>query len=287
MVTAALWVDINNDTFMDLVVTGEWMPVRIFENSFGKHFVEKTEEYGLGNTNGWWFSLAVSDFDRDGDMDIIAGNLGLNYKYRADADAPFEVYADDFDKSGSNDIVLGYYDDDKLVPLRGRQCSSEQMPFIKEKFPTYDSFGKAAIGDIFEEGQLERSTHLKAYTFATTYFENQGGKFKMRKFQNAAQISAVKDMLIHDFDKDGLADVLMIGNLYTSEVETPRNDAAYGLVLKGDGKGNFKAMSARESGLMVQGDVKNAKMATIKGTKNVIFAKNDDVLEVFTVNKRP
>ena len=283
MVTAALWLDLNNDKLLDLVVTGEWMPVRVFENSSGNHFIEKTQDYGLENTNGWWFSLAAGDFDQDGDMDIIGGNLGLNYKYRAEADAPFEVYADDFDKSGSNDIVLGYYDDDKLVPLRGRQCSSEQLPFIKEKFPTYDSFGKAAIGDIFEQGQLEKSTHLRAYTFATTYFENQGGQFKLRKFENAAQLSSVNDILIQDFDGDGLDDVLMAGNLYASEVETPRNDAAYGLVLQGDGKGDFKAMPAWESGLMVRGDVKQAKMVTIKGTKNIIFAKNDDALEIFSL----
>lgn len=286
MVTAAVWVDINNDSYMDLLVTGEWMPVRIFENVEGKRFVENTKKYGLENTNGWWYSLAVGDFDSDGDMDIIGGNLGLNYKYRAAADAPFEVFADDFDQSGSNDIVLGYYDEDKLVPLRGRQCSSEQLPFIKEKFPTYDSFGKAAIGDIFEEEQLEKSTHLRAYTFATTYFENQGGTFVMKKFENAAQMSAVKDILIQDFDKDGLEDVLLVGNLYTSEVETPRNDAAYGLVLKGDGQGNFRAMPARESGLMVRGEVKNAKMLTIKGSRNIIFAKNDEALEVFSVGSR-
>ncbi|WP_034255982.1 VCBS repeat-containing protein [Arenibacter latericius] len=283
MVTDALWVDLNKDGNMDLVVTGEWMPIRVFENDGKGAFIEKTEEYGFNETNGWWYSLAAYDFDNDGDLDIVAGNLGLNYKYKAEKDAPFEVYGSDFDESGTNDIVLGFYDDEKLVPVRGRQCSSEQMPFIKKKFPTYDSFGKATIDDIFDENQLENSTHLKAYTFATSYFENKGGHFEIRKLDNLAQLSSVNQILVDDFNGNGHKDLVMVGNLYGSEVETPRNDASYGMYLEGDGKGNFKAIPTWESGLMVKGDVKNARTIMVNGKRHIILAKNDDRVEVVGV----
>ncbi|WP_339711967.1 VCBS repeat-containing protein [uncultured Kriegella sp.] len=286
MVTDALWVDLNKDDYLDLVVTGEWMPIRVFESEGGRDFVEKTEDYGLKNTNGWWYSLAAEDFDQDGDIDIIAGNLGLNYKYRATAEAPFEVYADDFDDTGSNDIVLGYYDEAKLVPVRGRQCSSQQMPFIKEKFPTYDAFGKAEIGDIFDERQLKKSVHQSAYTFATTFFESSNGVFKAHELDNRAQFSSVNDILVDDFNGDGYKDLLLAGNLYASEVETPRNDASYGLFMKGDGRGGFHSMTAGESGVLVQGDVKYISPINIKGVKSVVFAKNNDAIEVLSLSSR-
>ena len=283
MVTDALWMDLNGDDFSDLIVTGEWMPIRIFENKGGKNFIEKTDTYGFEGTNGWWYSLAAADFDGDGDMDVIGGNLGLNYKYKASKDAPFEVYAGDFDTSGTNDIVLSYHEQEKLVPLRGRECSSNQMPFIKEKFPTYDAFGKASVEDIFNEKQLKKSTHLKAFTFATTYFEFDNGKFRPHVMPNQTQFSSINDILVDDFDNDDLTDLLMVGNLYASEVETPRNDALHGLFLKGDGKGGFTPLSPGESGLMVQGDVKFARSISINGTKNIILVKNDDVVESVAV----
>lgn len=284
MVTDAVWVDLNNDYYLDLVVTGEWMPIRVFENNKGKDFIEKTNDYGFKNTNGWWYSLAVHDIDNDGDKDIIAGNLGLNYKYRASKDAPFEVYASDFDASGSNDIVLSYYDNEKLVPVRGRECSSRQMPFLKEKFPTYDAFGKASVNDIFNEDQLKKSTHLKANTFATTFFENKSGHFIAQPMQTEIQFSSVNAILIEDLDVDGNIDILMAGNLYGSEVETPRNDASHGLFLKGKSKGKFDLIKTNKSGLMLQGEVKHIKTITINKRKNIIAVKNSGALEIIAIN---
>ncbi|MEH6406535.1 MAG: VCBS repeat-containing protein [Leeuwenhoekiella sp.] len=280
MVTDALWIDLNHDKYLDLVITGEWMPIRVFENIGGKDFEEKTNEYGLNDTNGWWFSLAAMDVDQNGEMDIIAGNLGLNFKYKASVESPFEVYAADFDNTGSNDIVLSYYENKELVPLRGRQCSSQQMPFIKDKFPTYDAFGKAVITDIFNEKQLEKSVHLKAKTFATTIFKHIGGSFKPYAFPNEAQISSVNSILIEDFDHDGNKDILLTGNLYGTEVETPRADASHGLVLKGDGRGDFLPLTATESGLMIMGEVKSTQGIKIHGKRKVIFARNNNSLEI-------
>lgn len=284
MVTDAVWIDLNHDNNMDLVVAGEWMPIRVFENNGTGGFVEKTAQYGLSETNGWWYSLAAFDFNNDGNIDIVGGNLGLNYKYKATRETPFEVFGSDFDESGTNDIVLGFYDSQELVPVRGRQCSSEQMPFIKEKFPTYDSFGKATIGDIFDENQLKNATHLKAFTFATTFFKNNGGYFEMQPFDNQVQFSSVNKIVVDDFNGSGHEDMLMVGNLYGSEVETPRNDASFGLFIAGDGNDGFKSVPAGESGLMVRGDVKNARIIMIDGEKHIVFVKNDDDLEVVRVN---
>ncbi|WP_031426497.1 VCBS repeat-containing protein [Flavimarina sp. Hel_I_48] len=284
MVTDALWMDLNDDGFMDLIAAGEWMPITVFENKDGKNLEEKIEAYGLQETNGWWFSLNSRDLDGDGDLDLVAGNLGLNYKYHASLEAPFEVYAADFDNSGTNDIVLGYYDNKNLVPLRGRQCSSEQMPFIKEKFPTYEAFGKATVKDIFNNDQLEEATHLKAKTFASMWLENTGGSFKVHKLPNEAQVSSINSTLLQDFDQDGNMDILMAGNLYAAEVETPRADASYGLFLKGDGKGDFKAISAAQSGIMAQGVTKSLRVISVGDEQTVLFAKNNEAPQFFSIN---
>ncbi len=284
MVTDAVWIDLNKDSFPDLVMAGEWMPIRVFINNAGKDFTEKTEAYGLKDSNGWWFSLAVGDIDGDGDLDLVAGNLGLNFKYHASPDRPFEVYASDFDSNGTNDIVLGYYDDKELFPLRGRQCSSEQMPFIKKKFPTYDAFGKAAITDIFNQEQLENAIHLKAKTFASILLKNEGSNFKVEKLPNEAQLSSINTILIDDFDDDGNNDILLAGNLYGAEVETPRADASHGLLLKGDGKGNFLPLPAEKSGLNLRGEVKSATSIKIKNVQSIVFAKNQDSLEILEIS---
>ncbi len=285
MVTDAVWIDLNSDGFLDLIATGEWMPISVFENQMGKELEEKTSEYGFDNSNGWWFSLTAGDLDNDGDLDLVAGNLGLNYKYHASLEAPFEVYAADFDNSGTNDIVLGYYDNDELVPLRGRQCSSAQMPFIKDKFPSYDAFGKATVKDIFNKEQLQESTHLKAYNFASMWFENKGGSFEAHQLTNEAQVSSINATLIEDFDKDGNPDLLLAGNLYEAEVETPRADASYGILLKGDGKGSFSAVSPSESGIMVKGVTKALRKLLTASTENILFIKNNDAPQIFRLNE--
>lgn len=285
MVTDAVWANIDNDTYTDLVVVGEWMSPKIFKNT-GEAFRDSTSDTDLENEIGWWNCIVSADFDGDGDMDLVAGNLGLNYKYKASAEKPFEVYAADFDDSGSIDIVLGYHDKDALYPLRGRQCSSDQMPFIKDKFPTYDSFGKATMADVFGEKKLSEAVNYKATDFATCYFENIGGKFKKTALPALAQISSVNSILVDDFNENGKMDLLFAGNNYGSEVETPRNDASYGLLLTGDGQGNFKPVTSEKSGVLIQGDVRHLKNIGLthdnRIQKSVLIVKNDDFIEVYT-----
>ena len=248
----------------------------------GDKFVDLSPKSGLENQIGWWFSIATADFDKDGDMDFIVGNLGENYKYKASTEEPFEVFVKDFDSNGSLDIVLSYHEKGKVFPLRGRECSSNQMPFIKEKFPSYHDFGVADMPTVYGEENLENALHYSANTFATSYIENLGNlKFKTYELEGIAQFSSVNSILVEDFNGDGNLDALLSGNLYQSEVETPRNDAGYGVLLEGNGKGQFTSRFPNESGLFVKGDVKNAVIVNTPSNdrKRIIFGKNDGVVQ--------
>lgn len=282
MVSDAEWLDVDGDKNLDLVVVGEWTSIKVIKN-LGDKFEDVSINSGLDEHTGWWYSIAAADFDNDGDKDFIVGNLGANYKYQATMAEPFEVYANDFDKSGSLDIVLGYHEDGKVYPLRGRECSSNQMPFIKEKFPNYNEYGLADISEVYGEEDLKKSLHYAATTFATTYVENLGNfKFKPSKMDGLTQFSSTNSILIDDFNGDGNLDALLSGNLYQAEVETPRNDAGYGVFLEGNGKGGFISKFPYESGLFVKGDVKNAAVLnkSSENKRTIIFAKNDDKLQL-------
>lgn len=282
MVSDAEWVDIDNDNTLDLLIVGEWMPIMVIKN-VGDKFVDLTPKSGLENQIGWWFSIATGDFDKDGDMDFIVGNLGKNYKYKATQEEQFEVFAKDFDRNGSLDIVFGYHEKGKVFPLRGRECSSNQMPFIKEKFPSYHEYGIADMPTVYGKENLENALHYSANTFATSYIENLGNlKFKTHELEGIAQFSSVNSILIDDFNEDGNLDAVLSGNLYQAEVETPRNDAGYGVLLEGNGKGQFISRFPNQSGLFVKGDVKNASIINTasKKSKRIVFAKNDNAIQV-------
>jgi len=282
MVTDANWSDFNGDGNLDLVVLGEWMPIMIMENKKGR-FSNVASKSGLDNQTGWWFSINGEDIDKDGDIDFVAGNLGLNYKYKASKEYPFSIYANDFDSNGNQDIVLSYFNDGQQYPVRGRQCSSQQIPIIKEKYKTYNDFAKATLGDIYGEFGLEESRTLMAQNFASVYLENMGkGKFKVSNLPNRAQISPVNTSLILDFDDDGHKDVLVAGNLFTSEVETPRADAGVGLFIKHTKKNGFEPIAPFASGFNANGDVKHMKIIRLANDSiGILVAQNNGPLKLF------
>jgi len=284
MVTSASWTDIDNDGWTDLVVVGEWMPITVFKNENGT-FKNSTKALNLESSTGWWFSIKEGDFDKDGDIDFIVGNNGLNFKYKADSEETFDVYFNDFDKNKHGDIVLSYFNDGKKYPVRGRQCSSQQIPAIEKKFKDYEAFSVATLEDVYTKKDLEKSLHYQVKSFASVYLENKDGAFILHNLPSLAQVSAVNQILIDDFDKDSNLDVMLAGNLYMTEVETPRNDAGIGLFLKGDGKGNFKAIESYHSGLYVPGDVKDFTQIKIKGENYILFAKNYDDIQFVKINK--
>ena len=283
LVTDAIWTDFNNDGLYDLVVVGEWMPIKFFQNQNGG-FVEVTDQMGMNGTTGWWNTISQNDLDGDGDQDFIVGNLGQNYKFKASSEKPFHIYSADFDGNQSMDIVLAIYDGDNEVPVRGRQCSSEQMPFVAQKFPSYNSFADAKVDDIFGDN-LEKALHYEAKMFESVILINDGGKYQIKKLPTEAQFSSVNSILTADFNEDGHTDLLLGGNLFGSEAETTRADASLGLLLKGNGKGNFQAMSPEESGFVIPYDVKDMDLIKLGKNKKaaVLVASNDDELRVFSI----
>jgi hypothetical protein len=247
MVKTARWADLNNDKKPELLITGEWMGIKVFEYSKGK-MKEVSDSYGFQNTNGWWNKLVVDDIDGDGDLDIIAGNLGENYKFQASVKKPFEIYAKDFDGNGSNDIFLAKHLDNLTVPIRGRECTSQQCPMIAQKFPTYLSFAQSDLSGILGEEQMKTALHYQAQVFSTVLFVNENGSFKITKLPWAAQLSTVNGIVVKDFDADGKKDILLAGNKFDVEVETTPADASPGLFLKGSGNMVFKPCNPKESG---------------------------------------
>ena len=279
LVTDATWTDINNDGLVDLCVVGEWMPITVYKNT-GEKLMNITESALLSDKVGWWYSIHPLDFDNDGDTDFIAGNIGLNTKYKGNAEEPFEIYYHDFDANGKNDIVLSYYERGQAFPVRGRSCSSEQIPEIKEKFPNYNAFGDATLKDVYGDS-LKKALNYQANWMATSIIENLGdGTFKVRALPNEAQFSAVNSILSKDVNKDGIIDLILAGNKHQAEVETCRHDASIGLVLTGDGKGNFSPIPYTVSGFAALGDVRDIEV--VDGL--VVISKNNGALQVCKIN---
>lgn len=285
MATSVVITDIDNDTWLDIIVVGEWMPIKVFKNK-KTHFEEVSSQMGLNkeNSTGWWWSIKSGDFDNDGDQDFIVGNNGLNYKYKATQDETFDIYVKDFDNNNSEDIVLSYYSEGEQVPVRGRSCSSQQIPAIKNKFKDYNSFSKATLVDVYTEEELEQSLHYQVKSFASIYLENKDGQFISHNLPVEAQFSSINQTIVEDFNKDGNLDIIIAGNLYVSEVETPRNDASFGYYLEGNGKGNFKAIDTQKSGLFIKGDTKDLSKIKIGNDDYIIAAKNNDEIQFIKIN---
>jgi len=277
LVTSSVWTDYNNDGWTDLIVVGEWTPIKFYKNMEGK-FSEDTSLIDIDSTRGWWYDVISEDFDNDGDMDLVIGNLGNNYKYQASGDETFDIFYNDFDKNNSGDIVLSYYSDGEQYPLRGRQCSSDQIPAIKTKFKDYDAFSIATLEDVYTEPDLENSLHYFTKTFSSVYLENTGNSFVMNKLPVLAQLSSINKILSSDIDKDGYKDIIVSGNMYNSEVETPRNDGSVGVLLRYTPSKGFEAVPTQESGLFINGDVKDMEFITVNNDDFIISAKNDALI---------
>ena len=285
MVTDAIWSDYDGDGLKDLVLVGEWMPISIFKNTNGT-LTKLENDTTLNESGGWWFSITEGDVNMDGRMDYIIGNLGQNYKYKAKPGNPFRLYSKDFDNNGTLDIVLSYYENDTLYPLRGRSCSSQQIPSIKKKFKNYNDFGLASLEDVYDQNSLNNSELYEARTFASSILLNTKTGFKLTPLPNYAQISAVFGIIYDDFDKDGSYDIVLAGNLYNAEIETPRSDAGQGLFLKGDGKGEFTSVRGYDSGLFIPGDIKKLKPIQLGGSKknnkSFISSENNGFVKLYS-----
>jgi len=281
MATDLVWTDFDQDGDEDLVIVGEWMPVCFFENQDG-FFKSVTEKMGAEDTNGWWFSIAAHDLDQDGKEDLVLGNLGENYKYQAKEDEPFELFVNDFDKNKETDIVLSYHQDGEQFPVRGLQCSSEQMPQIKEKFENYNLFASANLADVYSEKALNQSEiHFSINSFSSQiWWSNATEKYDKVDLPNDCQISAINSIQIADVDQDGKDDLILGGNLFTSEVETKRNDASIGQVLKNNGARQLETIPYTESGLMISKDVRDMEILITNHQRLLLIANNNDHLQI-------
>jgi hypothetical protein len=291
MVSDAIWSDYDGDGWVDLVIAAEWKPVSFFRNENGERLVNMTTQSGIEDKAGWWNSLAAGDFDRDGDIDYVAGNLGLNSRYEATEEMPLIVYADDFDENGSMDAVLACYAPNangemEPFPMHMRDDLVKQMQHIRKQFPLYNDYGSANIYEVLTEEQRKDALHFEATEMRSSYLENLGnGRFELRPLPMPAQFAPVKGMLVEDFDGDTQLDVLIVGNDYATEVFTGRYDAMTGLLLKGDGQGNFTAINSAVSGFYVEGDAKAmVSLPAGDGRKLVFVSQNQDSLRCFVWN---
>lgn len=279
MISDALFTDYDKDGDEDLLLVGEWMAPTFFEN-FNGTFEKAQSIAGLEGTEGWWFSVAAADFDQDGDDDYILGNIGMNNKFQPKKDKPLYIYAKDFDNNGTFDVAMSKINNGKLVPVRGKECSSEQNPFLLEKIATYKEFASMEFKDIYGEDKLQGALHLTAHMFESIYVENLGnGAFKYHKLPNVAQTGPTLATLIKDVNKDGHLDVLSIGAIYDAEVETIRYDGNYGYVLLGDGKGEFTYSEKYDP--FIDSDAKDMIAIRIKGEESFIVVSNNAPLEIF------
>lgn len=290
MITSSVWTDFDNDKQPDLVVVGEWMPVRFFKNNHGK-LDEVTSSTGLTQMNGMWRSLAVADIDKDGDEDVIAGNLGLNCTYGVNKDQPMQLYAKDMDGNGSIDPIFFYYIKDEtgkkhLYPAISRAQFSDQVPGIKKQFLYAKDYSKASFDDIFPGSKKEGLLHLTCDETRSCWFENLGGgKFKKHILPLQAQFAPINSIICDDVDGDGFMDLIMAGNEYQAEVMAGRYDASYGCFLKGNKDKNFQFIPSTASGFIVDGDVKDMVLIPFSNKEKILVAAvNNDSLRVFKIN---
>lgn len=279
------WTDVNKDGKKDLVLVGEWMPIKIFINEQGK-LVDRTQEHGLENSNGWYHSLSISDFNNDGFPDLVAGNHGLNSRFKATTEQPVTLYVNDFDQNGMIEQILTRYYNDNAYPMVLRQDLVSQLPVLKKKYLHYKDYRGQTITDIFTPEQLKNAIVLHANTFETTLLLNSGkGSFEKKTLPVESQFSCTYAILTDDVDKDGNQDILLGGNLYRAKPETGIYDASYCLLLKGDGKGNFRSCSSIESGICIKGEIRSIKKLTIKNKQLLLVARNNDAPVVLKYSK--
>lgn len=276
MITDAVFVDLNNDTFKDLVIVGEFMGILVFENKNGKFI--KSNNQALSNLKGWWNTIEQADINNDGNIDLIVGNHGLNSRFKASKEQPIKLYASDFDGNSYVDPILGFTaENGKEYPYALRHNLVDQLKYLSKKYPDYNSFKEATIQDIFTENELKRSVQLEANTLSSVILINDGSfNFKVQPLPFEAQFTPIYAITTSDFDKDGDVDIILGGNLFGVMPEFGRYDASFGNYLENQGNGTFKHFKTGK-GLNIKGQIRDIKVFG----NQIFITKNNDSLEVY------
>jgi len=286
MVTDAAWVDINKDGWQDLIVAGEFMPITVFENHNGV-LVNETKTYGLDNSNGWWCRILADDFDNDGDTDLVIGNLGTNTQLKASDKEPLSIVYGNFYGNGATDAILCYYNGGKNYPYYSKDEVADQIPSIQKQFLHYSDYADVEVKNLLNEQQWTKAHTAEVKTFQSVFIRNNGNKsFALAPLPDLAQVSALNGMVSVDIDGDGNKDIILAGNFYPLRVQLGPLDASIGLILKGDGKGNFVSAKPMESGFFIPYNVKDIKTIKTKTGPMVLVSSNNDSLRVFENKKR-
>ena len=278
MITDAAWVDLDHDKKNELVIVGEWMPVTVYRQENGK-LVNSTNQYFDKQYSGWWNTITVGDFNTDGRPDLIIGNMGLNTQFKASEKEPLEMYYSDFDKNGSVDPIFSFYIQHKRYPYITRDELVSQLPVMRKHFSNFKSYADITMETLFQNNELKEASHLIADHMSTTCFvSNQSGKFSIRDLPKEVQYSPVYTIDQVDFNKDGKADLLLCGNNSHTKIRLGKFDANYGVLLEGDGKGNFNYVKQSESGFNIWGDVRSC----IRVNDKIYFGVNSRNLIAYT-----
>jgi enediyne biosynthesis protein E4 len=281
MVNDIIVSDYDGDKDKDLIVVGEWMPIIVFNNAGGKF--QKKSISSFEGTEGWWNTISEIDFDNDGDMDYFVGNLGGNNKFHPSKDKPLHIYGNNFDGDGNYDMILSKLYNGNLVPVRGKECSTSQNPFVSEKIKTYKEFANSTLADIYGNDMLENSYHKIAHEFESVYLENKGnGKFEIRRLPNNAQLGPTMSFVFADINHDGHLDVIGSGGIHETEVETVKYDSNVGYILLGDSKGGLKTY--KDVSFYNGMNAKKMKMINVKKHPYLFIANNNMPLAIFRIN---
>jgi enediyne biosynthesis protein E4 len=281
MVTDAAWMDVDKDGKKDLIVCGEWMKLHVFVNKDGT-LTDLSDHFFPDTLKGWWNRLQLADMDGDGDLDLIAGNWGLNSPIKVSRSEPAILFYNDFDNNGSVDPLICYYIQGKPYPMASRDEMTDQIVSLRQRFPTYDSYANATIDDILTPEQLHSAKQLETDYFETTYFENNNGVFEAKKLPLQANFSPVYAISTGDFDKDGKRDIILAGNTDHARIKIGKIDAGYGVLLKGDGKGHFEYVPQLKSGLNVSGCTRDIIGISGKKGDRLVFAVNNQAPVIYT-----
>jgi hypothetical protein len=277
-----IFSDYDKDGLKDLIVVGEWMPITVLKNTKGQFKNANLKEFK--NTEGWWNTVAEVDIDKDGDLDYFFGNLGGNNKFHPSLEKPLHIYGNNFDNNATYDMLLSKLYNGNLVPVRGKECSTQQNSFISKKTPTFKSFAVSSLSDIYGTKELKASYHKEVHQFKSGYAINKGnGLFAFKELPGTAQMGPTMSFAFVDINKDGYQDVIGVGGIHESEVETISYDSNVGYILLGDAKGNLT--SYKDMNFYNDENAKQMKTIQIKGKKHLLIANNNAQLSMFSIFK--